>query len=196
MVCYGPVSLEIRSVCRISDELALPHGASVYVGFDPTADSLHVGNLMTIMVLLRLQRMGYQPIAVVMLYCKVFIIVYMCFKVKSVQRRVGPYLAKSEPKVGVALILGRVAYKFSGSPFLSQPIVYVMRDKILTLVLIEKRYLFLARLEADIAVTKCGSSVLLSSYSYLNLHECSMEVSLSIPCCRCLLHHILYNEHF
>src|SRR5215212_1288867 len=36
-----------------------------YVGFDPTADSLHVGNLLPITLLMRLQRAGHRPIAIV-----------------------------------------------------------------------------------------------------------------------------------
>jgi tyrosyl-tRNA synthetase len=36
-----------------------------YIGFDPTADSLHVGSLLTIMGLARLQRAGHLPIAIV-----------------------------------------------------------------------------------------------------------------------------------
>jgi len=36
-----------------------------YVGFDPTAESLHVGNLVPIMGLVHLQRHGHQPIALV-----------------------------------------------------------------------------------------------------------------------------------
>jgi tyrosyl-tRNA synthetase len=36
---------------------------SVYVGFDPTATSLHVGNLVGIMALANLQRLGHRPIA-------------------------------------------------------------------------------------------------------------------------------------
>lgn len=36
---------------------------TVYNGFDPTADSLHVGNLVTMMQLARLQRFGHTPIA-------------------------------------------------------------------------------------------------------------------------------------
>ncbi len=36
-----------------------------YVGFDPTSDSLHVGNLLPIMLLVHLQRSGNQPIALV-----------------------------------------------------------------------------------------------------------------------------------
>ena len=34
---------------------------SGYVGFDPTADSLHVGNLVPITLLMRLQRAGHKP---------------------------------------------------------------------------------------------------------------------------------------
>ncbi|MFC7000004.1 tyrosine--tRNA ligase [Rufibacter roseus] len=36
-----------------------------YVGFDPTASSLHIGNLATIMLLVHLQRAGHKPIALV-----------------------------------------------------------------------------------------------------------------------------------
>ena len=36
-----------------------------YVGFDPTAASLHIGNLATIMLLVHLQRAGHKPIALV-----------------------------------------------------------------------------------------------------------------------------------
>ncbi len=40
-------------------------GRTVYAGFDPTADSLHVGHLMGLMVLRRFQRAGHRPIALV-----------------------------------------------------------------------------------------------------------------------------------
>ena len=36
-----------------------------YIGFDPTASSLHVGSLLPIMALARLQRFGHSPIALV-----------------------------------------------------------------------------------------------------------------------------------
>ncbi len=36
-----------------------------YIGFDPTASSLHVGSLLTLMGLARLQRFGHTPIAIV-----------------------------------------------------------------------------------------------------------------------------------
>jgi tyrosyl-tRNA synthetase len=38
---------------------------TVYVGFDPTADSLHVGHLMAMMILRRFQQAGHRPIALV-----------------------------------------------------------------------------------------------------------------------------------
>jgi tyrosyl-tRNA synthetase len=38
---------------------------TAYIGFDPTADSLHVGSLLTVMGLARLQRYGHRPIAIV-----------------------------------------------------------------------------------------------------------------------------------
>lgn len=38
---------------------------SAYIGFDPTADSLHIGNLVPIMLLAFLQRSGHKPIALV-----------------------------------------------------------------------------------------------------------------------------------
>jgi tyrosyl-tRNA synthetase len=37
----------------------------VYAGFDPTADSLHVGSLLPLLLLWRFQRAGHRPIAVV-----------------------------------------------------------------------------------------------------------------------------------
>lgn len=36
-----------------------------YVGFDPTAASLHIGNLATLMLLVHLQRAGHKPVALV-----------------------------------------------------------------------------------------------------------------------------------
>ncbi len=38
---------------------------ALYVGFDPTADSLHVGHMMGLMTLRRFQRAGHRPIALV-----------------------------------------------------------------------------------------------------------------------------------
>jgi len=36
-----------------------------YIGFDPTADSLHVGSLVPIMALAQMQRHGHRPIVLV-----------------------------------------------------------------------------------------------------------------------------------
>jgi tyrosyl-tRNA synthetase len=38
---------------------------TAYIGFDPTAASLHVGSLLPVMALARLQRFGHRPIAIV-----------------------------------------------------------------------------------------------------------------------------------
>ena len=44
----------------------LKHHKTVgYIGFDPTADSLHIGSLVQIMILIHFQRAGHQPIALV-----------------------------------------------------------------------------------------------------------------------------------
>lgn len=39
--------------------------SAAYIGFDPTADSLHVGNLVQIMTLMHFQNSGHKPIALV-----------------------------------------------------------------------------------------------------------------------------------
>src|SRR6184192_552425 len=48
----------------LADALATEQ-ITAYIGFDPTASSLHVGSLLTVMGLARLQRFGHSPIAVV-----------------------------------------------------------------------------------------------------------------------------------
>jgi len=46
-------------------ELLRAGPVTAYIGFDPTADSLHVGSLLPVLALMRLQRAGHSPIAVV-----------------------------------------------------------------------------------------------------------------------------------
>jgi len=46
-------------------ELLASKATTLYAGFDPTADSLHVGHMMALMILRRFQRAGHRPIAVV-----------------------------------------------------------------------------------------------------------------------------------
>ena len=38
---------------------------TAYIGFDPTADSLHIGNLVQIMILVHLQKCGHKPLALI-----------------------------------------------------------------------------------------------------------------------------------
>jgi tyrosyl-tRNA synthetase len=53
-----------ESTDGLSDLLAR-ESVTAYIGFDPTASSLHVGSLLTVMGLARLQRFGHNPIAIV-----------------------------------------------------------------------------------------------------------------------------------
>ena len=48
----------------LRDWLSRP-GRRVYAGFDPTADSLHVGHLVALMLLRRVARAGHEPVALV-----------------------------------------------------------------------------------------------------------------------------------
>ena len=53
---------------QVSDEeglrAALEQPITCYIGYDPSAPSLHVGNLLTIMALAHMQRQGHRPIAI------------------------------------------------------------------------------------------------------------------------------------
>jgi tyrosyl-tRNA synthetase len=53
----------VESTEGARDLLAREH-VTAYIGFDPTASSLHVGSLLVIMALARLQRFGHHPIAI------------------------------------------------------------------------------------------------------------------------------------
>jgi tyrosyl-tRNA synthetase len=46
-------------------EILAKEPVTAYIGFDPTASSLHAGSLLTVMGLMRLQRFGHTPIAIV-----------------------------------------------------------------------------------------------------------------------------------
>ncbi len=48
-----------------TDELLRKEKVTGYVGFDPTADSLHIGNLVPIIILMHFQRAGHKPLAVI-----------------------------------------------------------------------------------------------------------------------------------
>ena len=42
----------------------LPKGAGVYIGFDPTSSSLHLGNYIQIAILKRFKKYGFKPVAI------------------------------------------------------------------------------------------------------------------------------------
>ena len=57
-------------IYQLTDEEVLPkalneEGITFYVGFDPTADSLHIGHLLPVMAMRHLQQCGHHPIALV-----------------------------------------------------------------------------------------------------------------------------------
>ncbi|MFC3627157.1 tyrosine--tRNA ligase [Vogesella amnigena] len=47
------------------DELLTKESVTLYCGFDPTADSLHIGSLVPILMLRRFQQAGHSPVALV-----------------------------------------------------------------------------------------------------------------------------------
>lgn len=55
----------IHDVMPETEEHLMERMRSAYVGFDPTADSLHIGNLVPIMLLSFYQRCGHKPVALV-----------------------------------------------------------------------------------------------------------------------------------
>jgi len=55
----------IQDIMPGSEEHLMEKMRTAYVGFDPTADSLHIGNLVPIMLLAFFQRCGHRPIALV-----------------------------------------------------------------------------------------------------------------------------------
>jgi tyrosyl-tRNA synthetase len=55
----------LHDITPEAEELLNKEMVTAYIGFDPTADSLQVGNMSQVMTLLRFQRAGHKPIAVV-----------------------------------------------------------------------------------------------------------------------------------
>ncbi|MDR2841404.1 MAG: tyrosine--tRNA ligase [Paludibacter sp.] len=55
----------IHSIMPGTEELLQREITTAYVGIDPTADSLHIGHLVSIMMLRHFQRAGHKPIALV-----------------------------------------------------------------------------------------------------------------------------------
>ena len=55
----------VQDIMPGTEELLMKEMTTGYVGFDPTSDSLHVGNLLPIMLLKHMQLAGHRPIALV-----------------------------------------------------------------------------------------------------------------------------------
>jgi len=55
----------IHEIMPGTEEQLLKEMTSAYVGIDPTADSLHIGHLVSVMMLKHFQRAGHRPIALV-----------------------------------------------------------------------------------------------------------------------------------
>ena len=55
----------IQDIIPGTEEQLMKKMTSAYIGFDPTADSLHVGSLLPITLLMRLQKAGHKPYALV-----------------------------------------------------------------------------------------------------------------------------------
>ena len=47
------------------EEELLGNSISGYIGFDPTADSLHIGSLVQILILMHFQKSGHKPIVLI-----------------------------------------------------------------------------------------------------------------------------------
>jgi len=48
-----------------TEEQLMKETTAAYIGYDPTSDSLHIGNLASIMMLVHLQRAGHKPFALI-----------------------------------------------------------------------------------------------------------------------------------
>ena len=55
----------IQDIMPGTEDQLLKEKTSGYIGFDPTADSLHIGSLVPILLLVHLQRAGHKPYALV-----------------------------------------------------------------------------------------------------------------------------------
>ena len=55
----------IHDVMPGTEEILAKEMTTAYVGIDPTADSLHIGHLVSVMMLKHLQLAGHKPIALI-----------------------------------------------------------------------------------------------------------------------------------
>lgn len=55
----------IHDIMPGTEELLAKEMTTAYVGIDPTADSLHIGHMVSVMMLIHLQRCGHRPVALI-----------------------------------------------------------------------------------------------------------------------------------
>ena len=55
----------VHDIMPGTEELLARERVAAYIGFDPTADSLHIGHLCSVMILRHLQRCGHQPVVLI-----------------------------------------------------------------------------------------------------------------------------------
>tara|TARA_B100001057_G_scaffold326929_1_gene327207 strand:+ start:30 stop:1328 length:1299 start_codon:yes stop_codon:yes gene_type:complete len=55
----------LHDIMPETEDYLLQNSTAGYIGFDPTSDSLHIGSLVQIMILIHFQNAGHQPIALV-----------------------------------------------------------------------------------------------------------------------------------
>lgn len=55
----------VQDIMPGTEEQLLKEMTATYIGFDPTADSLHIGSLVPIILLVHLERFGHKPVALV-----------------------------------------------------------------------------------------------------------------------------------
>jgi tyrosyl-tRNA synthetase len=55
----------VHDIMPGTEEQLLKEMTTTYIGFDPTSDSLHIGSLVPIILLVHLEKFGHKPIALV-----------------------------------------------------------------------------------------------------------------------------------
>ena len=55
----------LHDIMPETEEMLLKESTSGYIGFDPTGESLHIGSLVQIIILMHFQKAGHKPIALV-----------------------------------------------------------------------------------------------------------------------------------
>ena len=160
---------------------------TLYAGFDPTADSLHVGSLLPILTLMRAQRAGHRPIAVV----------------GGATGRVGDPSGKSEERsllseevlarnvTGIRAQLGRFLEFGEGKAALVDNASWMMRFSYLDFLRdVGKHFTVNAMLAKDSVRTRLTereqgisytefSYMLIQSYDFLHLHDtfgCTLQI--------------------